>query len=87
VCGQLAADRGREPAALSGRLELRHRLASGERRVGKIRGYQSLARIRRQSRDNLSASSGAYLAQRICAAGSCPRHQAAKATEANSDLR
>jgi hypothetical protein len=54
--GQHAADRGGEPAALCGRLEFGHRLPLVSR-VGKIRRYQSLAMIRRQSRDNLSASS------------------------------
>src|SRR5215471_17775211 len=56
-----------------------------DNRVGKICRYQSLATIRRQSRDNLSASSWAWLTQRICALGLHPRHQAGKATEARCD--
>ena len=57
--GQPAADRGRDPAALGGRLSNSEAACrSGDSRVGKMRRYQWLAMIRRWSRDNLSASSG-----------------------------
>ena len=56
--GQHAADRGREPAALRRRLELRHRLPF-DSRVGKARWNQSLVTMRRQSRPSLSARSWA----------------------------
>jgi hypothetical protein len=45
----------REPCAVVSNSDIAWR--SGDSGVGKIRRYQSLARIRRQPRDNLSASS------------------------------
>ena len=85
--GQHAADRGGDPADLGRRVELRHRLML-RREPGREGPPVPVAGDdRRQSRDNLSASSCAWLTQRICALGLRPRHQAGNATEASSDFR
>jgi hypothetical protein len=55
--GQHFADRGGEPAALRRRPNSDTAWRCAERRVAKTCRYQSLARICRQLRDNLSARS------------------------------
>ena len=74
----------RQPCAVVSNSAIACRAA--ESRVGKTRRYRWLMTMHRQSRDNLSASSCASEAHRRWRLGSCPRHQAGNATEANSDF-